>query len=95
MNEVKVIGIRLLSTEKPLKAFVDVQVGDWIIRDWRILKHNDERAQVSVPQVSWKDRSGTVKYRALLSVPGELRQRIELAILSAWDKELGNAGQRM
>ena len=38
MNEVKVIDIRPLSNGRPLRAFVDVQVGDWIIYDWRIIK---------------------------------------------------------
>jgi hypothetical protein len=88
MNEIKVIEIRSVTDGRPLKAFADVQVNDWVIYDWRIVKHDGERAQVSVPQVSWRDRSGTVKYRALLSIPGELRQRIEVAILSAWEKEL-------
>lgn len=94
MNEVKVIEIRSITDGRPLKAFADVQVNDWVIYDWRIVKHDGQRAWVSLPQVSWKDRDGKVKYRALLSIPGELRQRIEVAILSAWEKELQNVGQR-
>jgi hypothetical protein len=90
MIEIKVTEIRLLGDDRPVKAFVDVQIGDWIIYDWRILKRTGERAWVSVPQVSWKDPNGKVKYRALLSIPGELKQRIEVAILSAWEKELDN-----
>ncbi len=90
MIEIKVIQIRLLEDDRPVKAYVDVQIGDWIIFDWRILKRNGERAWVSVPQVSWKDPNGKVKYRALLSIPGELKQRIEVAILSAWEKEMSN-----
>ena len=87
MIEIKVIEIRLLGDDRPIKAFVDVQIGDWIIHDWRILKRNDERAWVCVPQVSWKDPNGKVKYRSLLSIPRELQQRVEVAILSAWEKE--------
>jgi len=93
MNEIRLIAIRLLSDGRPLKAFADVQVGDWIIHDWRITKQGGQRASVSVPQTSWKDREGKVRYRALLSIPGELRQRIEVAILSAWEKELKNGKQ--
>ena len=88
MNEVKVIDIHPLSDGRPFKAFVDIQVGDWIIYDWRITKQDGQRAWVSVPQTSWKDKDGKVRYRALLSIPGELKQRIEVAILSAWEKEL-------
>ena len=94
MNEVKIVQIRLLSDGRTLKAYADVQVGDWIIYDWRITKRDDQRAWVSVPQTSWKDKEGKVRYRALLSIPGELKQQIEVAILSAWDKEkTGNGNQ--
>lgn len=86
--EIRVIDIRLLNSDKALKAFVDVQVGDWLIYDWRVTKQDGQRAWVSVPQTSWKDKDGKVRYRALLSIPGELKQRIEVAILSAWEKEL-------
>jgi len=51
---------------------------------------NGQRAFVSVPQTSWRDAEGNVRYHTLLSIPGELKQRIEVAILSAWEKELRN-----
>ena len=86
--EIEVTEIRLLDNERPLKAFCDVKIGDWIVYDWRIVKHDGERAWVSVPQVSWKSPDGKLRYRALLSIPGELKQRIEVAILSAWEKGL-------
>ena len=96
MNEVKVLEIRSITDGRPLKAFADVQVNDWVIYDWRIVKHDGQRAWVSVPQVSWKSPDGKVRYRALLSIPGELKQRIEVAILSAWEKkESKNVGNRI
>ncbi len=70
-----------------LRAFVDVQLGDWKIFEWRIIKKDGQRAWVSVPMASWKDLDHKVRYRALLSIPDELKQRIEVAILSAWEKE--------
>lgn len=87
MDTLKVIEIRPLNDGRPLKAFVDIQVGDWIIYEWRIIKKDGQRAWVSVPMASWKDLDHKVRYRALLSIPGELKQRIEVAILSAWEKE--------
>ena len=48
MNGVKVLEIRPLSDGRPLKAFVDIQIGDWIIYDWRIVKHEGQRAWVSM-----------------------------------------------
>ena len=94
MNEVRVIEIRPLSDGRPLKAFADVQVGDWIIYEWRIIKKDGQRAWVSVPMASWKDLDHKVRYRALLSIPDELKQRIEVAILSAWEKESSRNEQR-
>ena len=42
--DIKVIEIRPLSDARPLKAFADVQVGDWIIYEWRIIKKEGQRA---------------------------------------------------
>jgi DNA-binding cell septation regulator SpoVG len=88
--EIKVLDLRSMPAGKPLQALVSVQVGDWVINDWRIVKQNGQRIWVSVPQSSWRDRDGIKRYRALLSIPGELKQRIEIAILSAWEKECMN-----
>ena len=86
-GEIKVVEVKSMNDGRPLKAFVSVQVGDWIIYDWRVVQQPGQRAWVSVPQVSWKDNDGKVKYKALLSIPGGLKQRIEVAILSAWERE--------
>ena len=86
-GEIKIIEFRSKNSDRPVKAFVSVQVGDWIIYDWRIVQQSGQRAWISIPQTSWKDQDGKVRYRALLSIPGELKQRIEVAILSAWEKE--------
>jgi len=86
----EIIELRPIFSNGPLRAFVTVRVGDWTIHEWRIIQKDGQRAWISVPQVSWKDKTGAVKYRALLSIPGELKQRIEVAILSAWEKEQQN-----
>jgi hypothetical protein len=64
-----------------------VQVGDLGVNDFRVVKQNGQRAWVSVPQTSWKDAAGEIRYRNLLTLSGELKQRIETAILYAWEKE--------
>jgi DNA-binding cell septation regulator SpoVG len=87
---IQIIELRLLSGDRPLKAFASVQIGGWTIHDWRVVKHDGQRAWISPPQTSWKTPGGGIKYRSLLSIPGELKQRIEIAILSAWEKELHN-----
>ncbi len=66
MESIKVVEFNLLNNDRPLKAFASVQVGDWIVNDWRIVQQPGQRAWVSVPQTSWKDKEGKVQYRALL-----------------------------
>ena len=88
---VEVIGLKLIGAgTSPLKAIANVQVGEWSVFNWRIIQQNGHRAQVFTPQTAWVGPGGQIKYRALLSIPGALRQRIEVAILSAWEKEKEN-----
>ena len=86
MHEITVTDFLKVNGGK-LKAFASVKVDNIIIHDFRIVQQDGQRAWVSVPQVSWKDNQGQIKYKALLDIPGELKQRIEVAILSAWEQE--------
>ena len=85
---IRVIEIRPLNDGRPLRAFADVQWGDWIIHDFRVIRQDGQKAFVSPPQVSWKDpATGEIKYKGILTIPPEQKQRIEVEILSAFQKE--------
>ncbi len=84
--EIEVQELRVLPSGRDLKAFASVRIGDWVIHEWRITQHEGERVQVFYPLVSWKSPDGKVRYRALVSIPAELKQRIDVAILSRWDQ---------
>ena len=87
--EIKVIELRLLPGDRPLKAFCDVKVNDWVIHDFRVLKQNGQRAFVSPPQVSWRDpETGEIKYKGILTIPPEQKQAIDIQILAAFQKEM-------
>jgi hypothetical protein len=89
MGEIKVIGIRPLNDGRPLKAFADVQLGDWIIHDFRVIKQDGQKVFVSPPQVSWKDTTtGKIRYKGILTIPPEQKQRIDTEILHAFQKEV-------
>ena len=93
--EIKIIQIRLLNDGRSLKAFVDVQVGDWIIHDFRIIKQNGQRASVSPPQVSWKDpQTGSIRFKGVLTIPPEQKQRIDVEILAAYQREMEIKNER-
>lgn len=86
MELIKVIEFRFINNGSPLKAFASVQIDDWIVHDWRIIQKEGQRAWVTVPQMSWRDTDGKVRYKSLISIPGDLKQRIETKILSAWEE---------
>ncbi len=87
--EIHVLEIRILSGDRPLKAFCDLRVNGWVVRDFRIIKQNGQKASVSPPQVSWRDpNTGEIKYKGILTIPPEQKQRIDVEILSAFQMEL-------
>ena len=87
--DVRVIEIRLMSGDRPLKAFCDVKVNDWLVHDFRIIRQNGQKAFVSPPQVSWKDpETGEIKYKGILTIPPEQKQSIDVEVLSAFQKEM-------
>ena len=86
--EVELIEIRPILSNGPIKAFVDIKLGDLVIHEFRIIKRDGQRLQIQPPIASWRGRDGIIRYRSLFSAPAELMQRIEVTILSAWEKEL-------
>lgn len=88
-TEIRILELRLMPGDKPLRAFADIQVGDWVVRDFRIIKQNGQRAFVSPPQISWKDpETGEIRFKGILTIPPEEKQRIDTEILYAYQKEM-------
>jgi hypothetical protein len=88
--QIEVLGIRLLPPGRTLKAFVDVKVGDWIVREWRILKEDGRRLWVAPPQISWKAPDGQIQYKTLITLPDDVKGQVEIAILSRFTEEMEN-----
>ncbi len=86
--EIKILRIVRTTGIRRIRAYVDVQIGDWKVFDWRIIQRGPgEPLQVVYPQVSYRDKQGAFKYRSLLSLPSQLKQSIDLQILLAWKLE--------
>jgi len=86
---IEVIQIRLLNDGRPLKGFASVKIEGWVVHYFRIVQQNGQRAFVSPPQVSWKDpTTGEIKYKGILTIPPEQKQRIDTEILYAFQKEM-------
>lgn len=87
MVDIEVIEIKVIDNDGPLKAFATVKAGEWITRSWRIIQRKGEKIWVQEPQLRWRNNNGELRYQSLLSIPAELRQKIEIAILFAWERE--------
>lgn len=86
---VNVLEIRLVNGDRPLKAFADVRIGDSIIRDWRVEKHNGQRAAVSSPVSSWRNpNTRQIQFKGIVTLPPELKQAVELAVLTAYQRAM-------
>ena len=85
---IEIIDFRLLTGEKPLRAFADVQIGDWIVREWRIIKENGKRYRVAPPQLSWKAPDGQILYKTLITLPDELKGQIDFTVLTRFNEEM-------
>ena len=77
----------------PLRAFADINVDGLIIRDFRVIKENGKRAWVAPPQASWKEDSGNIRYKTIITFPEELKEQIDRVILDRFWEQEGNGGR--
>ena len=86
--EIKVVDIRFLPPNgKTTQAFIDVQLGNIIVRDFRVVKEDGRRPYVKVPYSTYKDQTGQLKFRPTVILPDEVRGEVDLAILNAYQRE--------
>lgn len=87
-HNVEVIQIRFPPPGKALKAFADILINGWIIREFRIIKEDAKRPWIASPQISWKDQDGQIKYKTVITLPDEVKGQIDFAILKAYTEEM-------
>ena len=96
--EVKVLEIRVLPPgTKSMRAFADVQLGDLRLKDFRVIQENGGKPYVMAPFITYKDKTGQLKFRQIIDLPAEARGQIDVAILNAFyqrEKGLKNGKQR-
>lgn len=84
--EIRILDVRLLPGNKTTRAFVDIQLGDMVIKDFRIVQ-NGEKPHVKAPFTTYKNQNGELRFRQIIDFPDEVRGRIDAAILSAFYRE--------
>jgi hypothetical protein len=83
--EIKVLSIKKFQlTNSALKAFASVQIGPWVINDFRVVCQEGKKPWVSAPQSTWEDDRGEKHHKPIVVVPDSLKDRIEQVVLDAW-----------
>ena len=72
-----------------LKAFVDIQIGQTLMRDFRVVHVEGQTPWVASPQTSWKDGTGEIKYKSIITFPKELKELVDSMILAHYQRETG------
>lgn len=69
-------------TKGNLRAFVEVQVGEIIIRDCRVVQQPGQNPWVSMPARSY-EKDGKTQWISLVEMPRELKAKVEQVVLEA------------
>lgn len=86
--KVEILDMRLLEGDKPLRGFADVQIGDIVIREFRVIKENGKRAWVAAPQISWKGSDGHIQYKTIVTLRDEVKGRVDQVVLNRFTEEM-------
>lgn len=89
--EIKILELRFMNGDKALKAFCDIEIDGWIIREFRVIKDNGKRLWVAPPQLSWKAPDGHIQYKTIVTLPDELKGEIDRIILNRFTEEMEKA----
>jgi stage V sporulation protein G len=81
-KEVKVVRLHRLESESRTKAFVDVAVGDFIIKGLRVVE-GEKGLFLSMPQELGKDGKW---YDSAFPVTKEARQELQEMVLTAYQQ---------
>ena len=85
--EIEILALRVVESSKSLKAFADMRLGNIVVRDFRVVQEDGKRPYIKAPFSTYKDKEGRIKFRPIVILPDEVRGEVDLAILSAYQRE--------
>jgi hypothetical protein len=85
--DMKVVEIRFPSGNKTTKAFCDVRIDDITIRDFRVYQTNG-KPSVKNPFSTYKDQTGTLKFREIISLSPTVQVEVNALILGEYFRRL-------
>jgi DNA-binding cell septation regulator SpoVG len=94
MGEIEVVEIQNVNLKGALQGFADIRIGGLILRNFKIIRGENGALQVEYPTTTFRNSSGQIRYKPLVSCPAELMQKICVKILSAWTEGKEQYGPR-
>jgi hypothetical protein len=85
--DVKVVEIRFMRGDKATRGFADVLIGDITIKDFRIYQTNG-KPTVRNPFSTYKDATGDLKFREVISLPPNVKGEIDALIITEFFRRL-------
>ena len=86
IDTISVINVRQFDSGS-LRASADVQLGDILIKGFRVVQQPNQRAWISPPQREWVDENGKKHFAPIVTLSGRLKAEVEAVLLSAWNEE--------
>jgi len=84
---IEVLGIRFTNGSRTTKAFVDIKIGDIVIRDFRVCQNNG-KIYIQNPYNCYKDADGKIKYHRIVDLPPNLLAEVNGTVLVEYLRRL-------
>jgi hypothetical protein len=88
-SRVEVLSLRPVTGLGPIKAFVELRVGEILVRDAKVIQQAGQRAWVAPPDKRWTGSDGEPHYTRLVEFAKPLQQRVSAVVLAAWERADG------
>ena len=82
--EVKNVRPFTISNNPRLQGFCDIEIGEILIRDFRILRDEDGKVILAFPQNERFGSHGEKSYGSLISTSFDLKMKIQEVVIGAW-----------
>lgn len=77
---IQILEIRLMKGGRTTRGFADVRMDEITIRDFRI--YCNGKPSIRTPFSTYKDATGDLKFREIISLPPNVKAEVDALILS-------------
>ena len=77
------VAIRPVNGQANVRAYVDVRLGDIVIKNAKVVRQPGQRAWVAMPDVPYVV-NGKTRYAPVIELDKSLRERVTATVLAKW-----------